>query len=95
MKEITVYRLVTLCLFFLVTGQVNAALIGVERNGTYFTDTQSHLDWRSLSVSEGMTYSQVTNELSQGGLFEGWRLASANEFGSMYANITGDRKSVV
>jgi len=77
-------------MMFLFSSNSYAGLIGVEDHGTYFTDTQSGLDWLDLTATVGLSYEEVTQQLGTGELFEGWGVASANQFGTMWDNITGE-----
>ena len=76
----------TLCLS---SSMVNAALIGIQDHGTYLTDTNSGLDWLDVTASLNMSYNDVSNQLSTGGIFEGWRYAAAAEFGGMASSALG------
>lgn len=42
-------------------------------------DTESGLEWLSVTETLGMTYDAVEAEMVAGGQFEGWRLANENE----------------
>ena len=49
-------------------------------------DTKSGKEWLSLSLTRGMTYNQVANQLGEGGQFEGWRLPTEDEVIQMISN---------
>lgn len=67
----------------------NAALIGVEDYGDYFTDKNNSLDWLDVTLSINRSYTDVSSQLGLGGDFEGWRYATAAEFGGMLSSVTG------
>lgn len=73
---------------------VNAALIGVQDHGTYFTDTQSGLDWLDVTASLNMSYNYVSSQFGSGDSFEGWRYATAAELGAMWDNVTGESAGI-
>ncbi|MVB73572.1 hypothetical protein D6U90_04495 [Vibrio cholerae] len=65
-----------LVLFFL-TSPLHAALIDTERDS--FVDPNTSLEWMDFGVNKGMSYRDVELELVTGGLFEQWRLPTADE----------------
>jgi len=71
-----------------------AALIGVSDHGTYFSDTQSGLDWLDVTASINRSYNDVSTQFGTGGDFAGWRYATAAEFGAMWDNITGETAGI-
>ncbi len=79
---------------FTVSLPVNAALIGVQDHGTYFTDTQSGLDWLDVTASANRSYNDVSSQFGSGGDFDGWRYATAAEFGAMWDNVTGESAGI-
>lgn len=78
-------KLIVAALFF-VAQSANAIIID---NGNYTTDTVSGLDWLDISTSQGMSFNQVTSQLTSGGIFEGWRIAGAQEVADLIFNETG------
>jgi len=60
---------------------VNATYVSesLVNHGLYTTDLLSNLDWLDLTVTNGYSYNDVTDELSSGGSLEGWRYATLNE----------------
>ncbi len=69
-------------ILFALSINANAALIN---NGTYTTDSATGLDWLDLSLTNSMSYDQVSSQFGVGGLFEGYRYATVAEldaFGS-------------
>lgn len=69
-----------------LTTPSRAALIGIVDHGTYLTDTTSGLDWLDVTASIGRSYDNVNSNLGAGGAFDGWRYASASEFGALLLN---------
>lgn len=66
----------------------NAALIGVEDHGDYFTDTTNGLDWYDVTLSVNRTYNDVVTQFGVGGDYEGWRYASSSELAMMVNVVT-------
>jgi len=67
----------------------NAALID---NGTYFTDTDSNLNWLKLTETLSRSYNDVYANLSAGGDYEGWQFATSTQFEDLMIgqNITSN-----
>jgi hypothetical protein len=61
----------------------------VEGDEAAFFDTDSGLEWLTLPETANMSISEVAAELGEGGLFEGWRLATAFEVTSLTESLTG------
>ncbi|MFK5984805.1 MAG: PEP-CTERM sorting domain-containing protein [Pseudomonadota bacterium] len=61
----------------------NASIID---NFTYTTDTDSGLDWLDVTASLNMSHNAVEEEFVSGGIFEGWRYATGNEFNTFISN---------
>jgi len=84
-------------LFGMGVGSSQAALIGVTDYGDYFSEAGTGLDWLDVTASVNRSYIDVSSQFSAGGDFEGWRYATAAEFGAMlsattngvYSGITG------
>lgn len=79
-------RWVVASLFVLVVGSTQAALID---NGTYTTDTASGLDWLDVTTSVNMSYNYVSSQFVAGGVFEGWRYATADDLLGLVVDFTG------
>ncbi|WP_101756743.1 hypothetical protein [Oceanicoccus sp. KOV_DT_Chl] len=62
----------------------NAAIIDL---GSVTRDTGSGLDWLDLTETVGISYNSVTSEFGEGGLFEGYRYATAAEFDQLVTNF--------
>lgn len=67
----------------------SASLIGVVDHGDYFTDTTNNLDWLDVTTSVNQSYNYVSSQFGSGGAYEGWRYATAAEFGEMIDSTTG------
>ena len=55
---------------------------------TYLTDTTSGLDWLDVTLSAGLSYTEVSNQLETGNVFESWRYATAAELIQLITNFT-------
>jgi hypothetical protein len=51
----------------------------VEGDGYSTLDTTSGKEWLDLTLTSGMTYNQVAEQLGEGGQFDGWRLPTEEE----------------
>lgn len=67
---------ILLVLIFLFVSNANAALV---KNGNYFTDTSSNLDWLKWDLTSNLSYNYVSTQFALGGQFQGYRFATANE----------------
>ena len=68
---------------------VHAALLNIENHGDYLTDTTTGMSWYKASLTAGMSYDYVESQFGAGGEFDGWRFATAEEFGAMLDSFTG------
>ncbi len=83
-------KLFAVILTILLSSPVSSALINVDDQGDYFIDrNDGGLMWLDVTQSVGRSYSDVYWNLRSGGEFEGWRFATAAEFGAMVDNVTG------
>jgi hypothetical protein len=73
----------------------NAALIGITDHDDYLTDTKTGLDWLDVTATLGMSYTDVTAQLSSGGLYEGWQYATAAQVGMLVDGSTGITTGIV
>ena len=64
-------------LFLFLALPTYAALIDTDRGS--FIDPNTKLEWMDFDVNNGMSFRDVERELLVGGLFEDWRLPSADE----------------
>ena len=78
--------LISTCLLSLATACSQAAIID---HGSYFSDTDSGLDWLDVTASVNRSFNDVFSQLGSGGDFAGWRFASSNEFNTLLSNWTG------
>jgi len=76
-------------MFGMGVGSSQAALIGVTDYGDYFSDAGTGLDWLDVTASVNRSYLDVSSQFGVGGDFEGWRYATAAEFGAMLSAATG------
>lgn len=60
-----------------LSNSANAALID---NATYFTDTDSNLDWLKLTETLSRSYNDVNENFGLGGDYEGWQFANSEQF---------------
>ena len=67
-----------------------AASVDFNDYGTYLTDNISGLDWLDVTISTNQSYRFVTENMVRGGLYAGWRHASAAEFDDLVSNYTGE-----
>ena len=72
----------------------NATLMNVVDHGDYFTDTKNGLDWLDLTLSLNRSYNDVSSQFGVGGDFEGWRYATAANFGAMWDSITAEMTGI-
>ena len=77
---------ISTCLLSLATASSQATIID---HGSYFSDTNSGLDWLDVTASVNRSYNDVFSHLGLGGDFVGWRFASSTEFNALLANWTG------
>ena len=62
---------------------VNATLID---KGAYTIDTQSGLQWLDVTTTVNQTFDYVSSQLGVGGLYEGYRYATGNEFNALVSH---------
>lgn len=77
------FRVLLGCL--VAVGSAQAAIVD---KGDYLTDTVSGLDWLDVTITAGMSVNSVKSQLVAGGLYEGWRYATGDEFNSLVGNYT-------
>lgn len=68
----------------------NTASAVLIDNGTFVTDTDTGLDWLDLTQTVNTDYSVVSSEMTAGGQFEGWSLASRDQVISFLGNAGGN-----
>lgn len=76
-----------------LSGTANADYMSLdwkaEGDQLAFLDIDSGIEWLKLDQTVGMTFNEVSAELGEGGLFEGWRLPTASEVESIVTSLTG------
>lgn len=73
---------------WLLMGTESARATLIDHN-TYTTDTVSNLDWLDVTLSVNMSYFQVSAQFRAGGMFEGWRYATVDEFSALVTTAGG------
>lgn len=90
-KKIFLSKIATLTILLLFSLVANASLVSMDwksaGDGTLTYDDRSGLWWLDLTETAGMSYSQVSAQLSTGGLLEGWRYATITEAREIYAQF--------
>ena len=101
-RKINKYQFVLSVLsLFMFCNTVNASLFSANDssfgNGSVTIDTSTNLAWLDLSITEGISFNDVSNELGAGGLYAGYRFASPDEVFSLFVeaqipdiNVAGD-----
>ena len=81
-------RFVVMASFLLPFNEVGAALISVDDStfgiGSLTVDTSTNLAWLDLSITKGISFNDITNELNYGGTYSGYRFASPDEVFSLF-----------
>ena len=54
--------------------------------GSITHDTDTGLDWLDLTVTQGLSYNNVSSQLGAGGSYDGWRYASTAEVNMLMVN---------
>ncbi len=67
----------------------HAGLLNILDHGDYFSDLSSGLDWLDVTATAGRTYNDIASRFGENEEFEGWRYATAAEFGAMISSVTG------
>jgi len=87
----------TFVLSGLMAGQAHAEFVKMdwktEGDSLAVIDTDTNLEWMSLTQTDGMSIAEVQAELALGadGKFEGWRLPTGAEVEAMMQNMYGSR----
>ncbi|MCW9004850.1 MAG: VPLPA-CTERM sorting domain-containing protein [Gammaproteobacteria bacterium] len=73
---------------------VNAAIISVDwqsaGDNLITQDTDSGLEWLDLTVTNGVSLSEIYAQLDVGGTYEGWRYATRAEVAGLWDSFGGD-----
>ena len=74
-----------------MAGSANAGYISLdwqeEGDELAFLDEDAGLEWLMLTETAGMSLNEVVTELDEGGMFEGWRLASRSEVTDLFIDV--------
>ena len=74
-----------------MAGSANAGYISLdwqeEGDELAFLDEDAGLEWLKLGETAGYSIDSVMTEFDEGGLFEGWRLATREEVNNIYADL--------
>ena len=65
---------------------VSGAQAALIDHGTYFSDTDSGLDWLKLAPTLDRSYNDVSSKLGAGQEFDGWHYAAGSEFEQLLLN---------
>lgn len=79
-------KIILTTLVSIPTYSAQAAIIDYN---TYFTDTDTGLNWLDVTATVNRSFNDISSQLSVGGEFAGWRYATKNEFNSLLTNWTG------
>jgi len=63
-------------------------------NNAYLTDLTSKLDWLDVTLTAGLSYTEVSNQLEQHGPLNGWRYATKNELTHLINNFTNSAPTI-
>jgi hypothetical protein len=78
-----------LSLLCIIPAVSHAALVSTDSAwgaGSLTTDSESGLQWLDLDLSTDISYNSMLTELSDGGLYAGYRYATASEVGTLFIN---------
>ena len=68
----------------------SAAILSLDSSygsGTITRDTTSGLDWLDVTVTRGLSYDQVLDEMAPGGAYTGWRYATVTDLNQLITNF--------
>ncbi|MCF6354799.1 MAG: PEP-CTERM sorting domain-containing protein [Candidatus Polarisedimenticolaceae bacterium] len=71
----------------ITANSVIAAPINIVDHSSYFSDTNSGLDWLKLTETRGLSYNKVQNQTVVGSAFYGWRYATGSDFEALMQNF--------
>lgn len=87
-------RLITAITVLFVSGSVNAAIISTDwrfsGDNLITQDTDSGLEWLDLTVTDGLSYYDVTDLMDDGSSLQGWRYATRTEVSGLWDAFGGD-----
>ena len=64
----------------------HAGLI-IDTSNDSFIDTSTGLEWMDFGINNNQSYNYVTSQLGEGGVYEGWSLATSSQVYNMWANV--------
>ena len=73
-----------LCFFNTANSTLISANDGTFGNGSITIDTATNLAWLDLSITTGISFNDISNELGVGGIYSGYRFASPEEVFSLF-----------
>ena len=73
-------KILALTALLVLTAPVHADFVD---HGLYVSDTETGLDWLKWSETAGLSLDEVQSELSVGGLYDGWEMASSYQLWTM------------
>ncbi|MCW9013131.1 MAG: hypothetical protein OQL06_05050 [Gammaproteobacteria bacterium] len=82
MKNFLVSQMLTFSLLVWSFG-IHAELIDKQK---YTVDTATGLDWLDLTETQGLSYSEVSAQLEQGGQLAGWSYATQQQLNELFKN---------
>jgi hypothetical protein len=87
----------TLLVSMSMVGSANAGYISLDwqegDDNRAFLDEDTGIEWLRLTETANMSLNQVISELDTGGMFDGWRLATAIEVEGLVEDLTGYAES--
>ena len=85
----TLRRIILICV--LCSCNISAELITrdwlAEGDGLITYDSEGMKEWLDITVTKTMSFDDVTNELSSGGRFAGFRYATASDLISLWESV--------
>ena len=91
MSALLMKSLLAATLAVTMAGSANAGYISLdwqeEGDELAFLDEDAGLEWLMLTETAGMSLNEVVTELDEGGMFEGWRLASRSEVTDLFIDV--------
>jgi hypothetical protein len=93
-KEMEMFKKTLLAASLLmVTGASQAELVHddfIEGDGMATVDTETGLTWLKFQVTQLHSLSTAKADTEEGGKFDGWRLATAEEVNQLWENVMGE-----
>jgi hypothetical protein len=76
------------CLLASMAFSANASFVD-SSDGTYLSDEATGLDWLDVTTTANKSYNYVNMQFGDGGLYEGFRYATTDEFSLLVSSNTG------